>query len=54
MYHLLLQIKKTLLKNWLNEKFRGLKTQVNYDTTGVKKGLFTNGCKKTIRLVHIA
>ena len=37
----------------LNEKFRGLKTQVNYDTIGVKKGLFTNGCKKTIKLVHI-
>ena len=40
-------------KKRLNEKFRGLKTQVNYDTIGVKKGLFTNGCKKTIKLVHI-
>ena len=42
-----------LKKLRLNEKFRGLKTQVNYDTIGVKKGLFTNGCKKTIKLVHI-
>jgi hypothetical protein len=37
-----------------NEKFRGLKTQANYDTIGVKEGLFTNGCKKTLKLVRIA
>ena len=38
---------------WLNEKFRGLKTQVNYDSIGVKKGLFTNASKKTTKLVQI-
>jgi hypothetical protein len=37
----------------LNETFWGLKTQLNSDTIVVKKGLFTNGCKKTIKSVQV-
>jgi hypothetical protein len=37
-----------------NEKFGCVKTQANYDTIGVKEGLFTNDCKKTLKLVQNA
>ena len=45
---------KTTLSYRFNEKFGCVKTQVNYDTISLKEGLFTNGCKKTLKLVQNA
>ena len=39
---------------WLNEKYECLKTSVRLGTIWVKKGLFTNGCKKTLKFVQTA
>ena len=36
-----------------NSKFQGLETSSKYDTMGIKQGLFTNGCKKTLKYVQI-
>jgi hypothetical protein len=38
----------------LNSKYGCIKHLLNYGILGVNKGLFTNGCKKVLKYVHIA
>jgi hypothetical protein len=38
----------------LNSKYGCIKHLLNYGILGANKGLFTNGCKKVLKYVHIA